>query len=195
MADERKTSAGSSEYKDCKRFFIRSINEIKAEIENTRNDITAAAEENRRIYREIGKKSSVLFGNNFFGFLMIAGLILLPFFVIAFLIKLAGAGTFVSLIPIIIALILIAVSTVLRLVKFKRSISECSKLREECANIKELLAQLNGDYKFAVKKRKKLKRLYKELKKNPSMDESEVEKLRKRFEKIYARKNVTAVEE
>ena len=194
MADERKeeervqeTSAKvteSAEYKRCKKYFLRRLKERKAEIVELSEALDESLEKDKAAYRIIGKKSAVFYGNNPFGFFMLNALLLLPFAAICIFIRLCGASVPVSLIPIIVALVFIAVRVVMRLIKLVKGRREIARLTEACADSERTLKEMYERYIALKKRRIRLRKIYKRLKKNPNISAKQLAKLRSSFEKI-----------
>lgn len=177
-------AAGNAAYRECKRCFARQIVALIEGLDNVRSEMQSSLEENKSAYRKIGKGSARLYGNNFFNFLLFTGCLLFPFAVISVLIRLTGAGTFVSLLPMIAGFILTIVVTAVKLAKWAKFRKERDALRATCASSESELAILNKRFKVMAIKKKKMKRIYRALKKDPNMSEERLQKLKAQFDKI-----------
>lgn len=178
-------NASNADYASCKRYFVNAIKGIKSDIESLKEEINRTIDEKKIAFQTIGKKSVRLYGNNFFGFIMLTVLCLLPFAVISVLMKLFGISTGVSLIPIIIAAIIIVVRLVFRSIKHKKFMKELPVVYETCERTEGQLIEQKFSYKTKTVKKKNMMKIYKRLKKNPGMNAKSVIKLRDEFDRVY----------
>ena len=172
-------------YKDCMRYFKRCIKNVIEKGDALKETLKETLGEQKSAYAEIAKKSGALYGNNVFGFALLAALILLPFAVIAVLIRLAGGSAFVSLLPVIVGLLLLAVWGVFRLRKCLQARRQYSALCKAAADAEQYLFEQNSLLKTLQKTKKRLKKFYNTLKEKPSMSEEEIEDLRRQFDDVY----------
>lgn len=177
-------AAGSAAYRECKRYFARRIVALKKELEGVRSEMRSSLEESKSAYRKIEKGSARLYGNNFYNFLLLTVCLLFPFAVTSVLIRLTGAGTIVSLIPMIAGFILVIVVAAVKLAKWLKFCKEHDALRATCTSSESKLAIQNKRFKVVAIKKKKMKRIYRTLKKDPNMGEERIQKLKAEFDKI-----------
>lgn len=180
-------SDSSSSRDDCKRYFVQGINEVKAEIEATRAEIQDVVEAHKSVLDSIGKQGAKFYGNNVLGFVMLLAVVMIPFAVLAVLIRLAGASAFVSLIPVIVGLLLVVARVVIRLLRHKKFVKEFGNQRVSCAEMEARLDELNKEYKANLSRKKNMTKLYKSLTNSSSISEAQITKLKAKFDKIYLR--------
>ncbi len=177
-------AAGSAAYRECKRYFARRIVALGEELEGVRSDLKASLEGSRSAYRKIGKESARLFGNDPLNFFMFAGCILFPFAVLCVLLRLVGTSALVSLLPAIAGGILIAAVAAVKLAKTAKFRKARASFRAACTSSEEQLALQNKLFRVKAIRKKKLKRIYKMLKKDPNMSEAKIRELRAEFDRI-----------
>lgn len=183
MADERKNVTG---YKACKNYFVRKIREVKAETDALREEMKKTYAENRSTFKTIGKKSAGFYGNNLLGFFMSGILLLLPFALLAVLIRMCGSTLIVSLIPMMVVLVIMIAVMIVRLVKRIKFIKELPLLCGTCVSTEAQLAEQNKNYKVKRIKEKKMLKIYKICKQNPAMSMEKIETLKAKFDQILA---------
>ncbi len=183
MADERKKLTG---YKACNNYFVRKIREVKAELDALREEMKNTLAENRSTFKAIGKKSANFYGNNILGFLIPEMLLLLPFALLAVLIRMCGSTLIVGLIPLMVAFVVMIALVIVRLVKRIKFFKELPLLYGTCVSTEARLAEQNKTYKIKSIKKKKMVKIYKVCKRNPAMSIEKLESLRAKFDSIIA---------
>ena len=130
------------------------------------------------------KKSAGLYGNSFFGFLMLAIIVFLPFAIVSAIIRIAGGSLIASFIPLVVVAVIVIIRTVIRLLKHQKFVKELKGVKEYFGDTEACIAEYNKEYKAQNSKKKKMIKIYKRLKKDTTANGKIVVRYKAEFEKV-----------
>lgn len=189
-----KKYVGSYDRRDCISFFAENIKSVKTELDELREKIDDALEENNKQYSILRKQGGQIYGNNIFGFIMLTLVVLLSFAILSVFLKLSGMSFIISIIPLIVGLVLVLIRLIIRLFRHKRFIKELSTVKEDIVDSEKCILEYNEIYKIKNSAKKKMMKIYKSIKNDVAASGKRVEKYRVVFEKILRDCNKAAAE-
>ena len=172
-------------YSDCLKYFTSIINSLKVQADNFKAEVDAKIQEDKKHFANVSKLSAKFYGNNVFTFILFAAMLSVPFVILYVFLGLLQANKIVPLIPIIIygiLVIVISVSKLKRLIFYRKWKLD---LKTTALSNEDDIIKAQLEYAFMVSKRKKLLRIYKNLKKRKSLSSKGVLKFKSKFDAIY----------
>lgn len=158
--------SGVSEKRDVTvQTLAHDINVLKEQSSRLIDEGKAKIQEDNNRFSRIKKEGVGFFGNNVFALLMCAILILLPLQLLAKFLDLTVESDVATMIPIIIAGIIIVAVAVMQIKKYNLYLKEKSANVDACETAKMEIMHLAEEMKQKTTKRKKLLKEYKTLKK------------------------------
>lgn len=180
-----KANSGNATFNEYRKYFYESILEIKQDIETSKQELSKELQDNGTLFKSLKKTSASFYGNSPFGFMMLSLIFAIPFLFASILIKLFGAQTIVSLLPLFACLIIIIVRIIIRLLKQKKFAAEYAIIKERCELEEENLIEHFLELKELKSSKSKMMKIYKKFKLDTNVSQKKADASKKKFDEYF----------